>query len=165
MWQHPAFTITATQAVRNICGGLTYVSDEAYHVVTDQQAIHYSGSQMKHTISTDNVSFAGAHYYKVSSYLTKFASLGKAEVSGMLTIEDPCADPFYPITSDVPLVVHPYYGTTQFQFPVSSVKPGCVVTYSCTYNAGPYTGSLNLCSFFTPANGQSSTGTFDVISG
>lgn len=72
--QHDPFTIVASQAVKNICGGLSYTSQNSLGAAG---VVSYAGTQMKHQVQTTDISHAGEHTYSVSSYLTKNVALGK----------------------------------------------------------------------------------------
>lgn len=77
--------------------------------------------------------------------------------TGYITILDPCDIPFG-LTVQAPVnVVSDYSTPAVFNFPTWIVSPipcDAEATFTCSYNNGPYTGAIDMCTSGTYTNGN-----------
>lgn len=97
----------------------------------------------------------GPYVYTVTGKLTDYPSVS-SDRSGLITLDDICDTPF-DLSVSLASVSLPgdYEDNISFSFPSYTVNPSaCSVeaVFSCSYDNGPYSGVIDMCSEFTVVN-------------
>lgn len=168
-WTHSPVSVDTDIDYDLLCGGITYTSD-ADTTNPLLAFLTYDSDAQSMTIYTEDVSLidTGPHPYTVTASLTSNPEVS-IEVTALITILDPCDDPFNLELTLVPddVIQTDYSAPAEFLFPTWEVTPSiCVpVVFSCRYISGPYSGSLSLCDFSSTNGDYSSSGVLDETNG
>jgi hypothetical protein len=163
-WTHSGFIINASSTVRNLCGDLSYTSNEG---VLDSY-VTYTGSSRTFAIFTDSSSLIehSPYAYTVSAELAMFPGYGKATDTGLITIKNQCGNAFQPYTGEVPSIFYNYSpdAPAEFLFPTQMIAPSLCLNYAtfkCQYLEGNFKGLGDPCSYIKSTGQYSTTSTFD----
>lgn len=84
-WDHPAFTIDATELAKNLCGPLTYTIDYSEDIDNSEAdtantgtVTGYTANQRKISFQSNDEALIGKHTYTVTSKFTNYPSYGVA---------------------------------------------------------------------------------------